>query len=146
LDSYCGGSARFAQQRSLRGIFLKRFLLSTVLFAATIATNHSAIADDHPDNNKLTIAVFGDWPYNQNLLTNAPLLINSVNSDRDVSRVIHVGDIHSGSFACTSAGILPPIPTSNPGWNQAIYYDFQQFKVPFVYTPGDNEWTDCHKT
>jgi hypothetical protein len=117
-----------------------------VLFAATIATNHSAIADDHPDNNKLTIAVFGDWPYNQNLLTNAPLLINSVNSDPDVSRVIHVGDIHSGSFACTSAGILPPIPTSNPGWNQTIYFQFQQFKFPFVYTLGDNEWTDCHKT
>jgi hypothetical protein len=60
--------------------------------------------------------------------------------------VIHVGDIHSGSFACTSAGILPPISTSNPGWNQTIYFQFQQFKFPVVYTPGDNEWTDCHKT
>lgn len=47
---------------------------------------------------------------------------------------------------CTSADILPPIPTSNPGWNQKIYYQFEQFKLPVVYTPGDNEWTDCHKT
>jgi hypothetical protein len=125
---------------------LKRFLLSTVLLAATIAADHSAIADEHHDNNKLTIAVFGDWPYNLNLLTNAPLLINSVNADPDVSQVIHVGDIHSGSFTCTSAGILPPISTSNPGWNQTIYFQFQQFKFPVVYTPGDNEWTDCHKT
>jgi hypothetical protein len=54
---------------------LKRFLLSTVLLAATIAADHSAIADEHHDNNKLTIAVFGDWPYNLNLLTNAPLPI-----------------------------------------------------------------------
>ena len=23
---------------------------------------------------------------------------------------------------------------------------FEQFKDPLVYTPGDNEWTDCHKT
>jgi hypothetical protein len=48
-------------------------------------------------------------------------------------------------MACTSAGILPPIPASNPGWNQQVFSVFQQFKMPFVYTPGDNEWTDCHK-
>jgi hypothetical protein len=47
---------------------------------------------------------------------------------------------------CTSAGILPPISTSNPGWNQQIYYLFQQFEEPVVYTPGDNEWSDCHKS
>jgi hypothetical protein len=57
-----------------------------------------------------------------------------------------VGDIHSGSQPCTSAGILPPIATSNPGWNQAVFQSFQQFHVPVVYTPGDNEWTDCHKS
>lgn len=125
---------------------MKRLLLSTVLLATAISVNHPAIADDLPDNNRQTIAVFGDWPYNQNLLANASLLINSVNADPDVSLVIHVGDIHSGSFPCTSAGILPPISTSNPGWNQSIYFQFQQFKFPVVYTPGDNEWTDCHKT
>ena len=32
-----------------------------------------------------------------------------------------------------------------PGWNEAIWNVFQQFKDPFVYTPGDNEWSDCHK-
>ncbi len=129
---------------------MKRLLLSTALLAAAIA-GHSAIADDHPggdrrDDGRLTIAVFGDWPYNDNLLANAPLLIKSVNSDRDVDLVIHLGDIHSGSTACTSAGILPPIPTSNPDWNQQIYFQFQQFDAPFIYTPGDNEWTDCHRT
>jgi hypothetical protein len=60
--------------------------------------------------------------------------------------VIHVGDIHSGSMACTSAAILPPIHDSNPGWNQGIFYQSEQFNFPVVYTPGDNEWTDCHKS
>ena len=23
---------------------------------------------------------------------------------------------------------------------------FDDFKDPLVYTPGDNEWTDCHRT
>jgi hypothetical protein len=128
---------------------MKTFFLSMALLAAGCAAATSAMADDRGNSDSdrpLTVAVFGDWPYNQNLLDNAPLLINSVNSDRDVSLVIHVGDIHSGSTACTSAAILPPISTSNPGRNQEIYYQFQQFKDPVVYTPGDNEWTDCHKS
>ena len=128
---------------------MKAFFLSMALLAAGSAAATSAMADDRNSSDydrPLTVAVFGDWPYNQNLLDNAPLLIKSVNSDRDVSLVIHVGDIHSGSMACTSAATLPPISTSNPGWNQGVYYQFQQFKDPVVYTPGDNEWTDCHKS
>jgi len=128
---------------------MKPLLFSSVVLAAGIAAATSAMAEDFDGldrNRPLTVAVFGDWPYNQNLLDNAPLLIDSVNADPKVSMVIHVGDIHSGSMACTSAGILPPLASSNPGWNQGIYYQFQQFKDPLVYTPGDNEWTDCHKS
>ena len=116
---------------------------------ATLAAHCAVAADTNPNGNSaatpITIAVFGDWPYNPLLLDSAPLLINSVNADADVSLVMHVGDIHSGSMPCTSAGILPPIATSNPGWNDKIYFAFQQFAEPLVYTPGDNEWTDCHK-
>ena len=36
--------------------------------------------------------------------------------------------------------------TSDPGYNQAVFDLFARFKDPFVYTPGDNEWTDCHRT
>jgi len=32
-----------------------------------------------------------------------------------------------------------------PGWNQGIFDLFERFRDPVVYTPGDNEWTDCHK-
>ncbi len=128
---------------------MKRLLLTTALLAAVFVGN-AAMADDRDnarrDNDKLTIAVFGDWPYNMNLQNNAPLLLNSVNSDRDISLVLHVGDIRSGSMPCTSAGILPPLANADPGWNQKVYFDFQQFKMPVVYTPGDNEWTDCHKS
>lgn len=129
---------------------MKTFARSSAFIAAGIAlaTFSLAHAFDHDDDNgkPLTIAVFGDWPYSQNLLDNAPRLIDSVNADRDVSMVVHVGDIHSGSMPCTSAGILPPIATSSPGWNQSIFFQFQQFNDPVVYLPGDNEWADCHKS
>lgn len=130
---------------------MKALILSTAMLAAGLAAASPATAGGHDDEDKnpvrsLTVAVFGDWPYNQNLLDNAGLLIKSVNSDPSVSLVVHVGDIHSGSMPCTSAGILPPIASSNPGWNQQIYFQFQQFRAPVVYTPGDNEWSDCHKS
>ena len=126
---------------------MKKSFLSAAIAAACIAM--PVLADDNDRNedseSQLTIAVFGDWPYNDLLLANAHLLTDSVNADRSVKLVLHVGDIHSGSQPCTSAGILPPIATSNPGWNQAVFQQFQKFRSPVVYTPGDNEWTDCHK-
>jgi hypothetical protein len=130
---------------------MKRTLFATTaLYVTGLMSACAFAADTNPNGNDaatpITIAVFGDWPYAQLLLDNAPLLVNSVNADPAVSLVLHVGDIHSGSMPCTSAGILPAISTSNPGWNQQIYYQFQQFDKPLVYTPGDNEWTDCHKS
>jgi Calcineurin-like phosphoesterase len=80
-----------------------------------------------------TLAVFGDWPYG-NIINGAPAFIAQVNADPDVDLVVHVGDIHSGSQPCGDA------------YNQSIFNFFQTFADPFVYTPGDNEWTDCQKT
>jgi hypothetical protein len=132
---------------------MKKWLAAGAVLSLTILASGITIADPIPPprNDQVTIVVFGDWPYaNANghhfLLENAPLLIDSINNDPDVSLVIHVGDIHSGSEPCTSAGILPPIATSFPDWNQGVYYLFQQLALPVVYTPGDNEWADCHKS
>lgn len=121
-----------------------------ILVAASLASLPLLAANNSISSSEsvqpITLAVFGDWPYSQYLLDNASLLVNSVNNDPSVNLVLHVGDIHSGSMACTSAGYLPPLANSNPGWNQAIYTQFQRFHSPLVYTPGDNEWADCHKS
>jgi Calcineurin-like phosphoesterase len=131
---------------------MRNLFFAAALTGAALAATEAAASDPvwlFPTNDStmpITIAVFGDWPYSQVLLDNAGRLTGSVNADPDVSLVLHVGDIHSGSMPCTSAGILPPIATADPGWNQKVYYQFQQFAAPVVYTPGDNEWSDCHKS
>jgi PKD repeat protein len=79
-----------------------------------------------------TLAVFGDWPYG-NIISTAPSFINQVNADPDVELALHIGDIHSGSQPCSAA------------YNQSIFNYFQMLADPLVYTPGDNEWTDCQK-
>jgi len=126
-------------------VMKKTFLLLAVtLTIGMLGMAGAAIAN--PRVKPLTVAVFGDWPYSTALLDNAPLLLDSVNTDPDVRAVIHVGDIHSGSMPCTGAGLNPIPAGADPAWNQGIFDIFRQFNDPFVYTPGDNEWTDCHKT
>jgi hypothetical protein len=49
-------------------------------------------------------------------------------------REIHLGDIKNGSTQ------------SSTSYFEQIRADFDLFREPFVYTPGDNEWTDCHRT
>jgi hypothetical protein len=126
----------------------------TSLVVAVAAVAATLVASAAQAEESRSIAVFGDWPYSHDLLSNAQALINSVNDDRDVRLVLHVGDTHSGSMPCTGAGYAydyvsksgAPIPTSDPAWNIHVYNAFQRFAPPVVYTPGDNEWADCHKT
>ncbi len=47
--------------------------------------------------------------------------------------MLHLGDIHAGSQYCTQA------------YDRQIADLWAGFAAPMVYTPGDNEWTDCHK-
>jgi hypothetical protein len=88
--------------------------------------------------SSFTYAVYGDAPYGVNPTdtsetTATPAFIDAVNADPDVSTVLHVGDIHSGKQYCTEA------------YDRQIADLWSRFADPMVYTPGDNEWTDCHK-
>lgn len=130
---------------------MKRIVATTIALAG-LALTPAAIAADDNSNVPINLAVFGDWPYSNFLFSKADLLVNSINS-ANVDAVIHVGDIHAGSlkgandaYQCTSAGILPALAVSNPGWNQGVFAQFQKFNAPVIYSPGDNEWTDCQKS
>ncbi len=59
-------------------------------------------------------------------------LIAAINA-RKPSFSIHVGDIKSGSSPCSDENL------------KKVLDQFATFEQPLVYTPGDNEWTDCHR-
>ncbi len=80
-----------------------------------------------------TLAVIGDTPYGPAKLAEFPALTDLINGDPKVSLVAHLGDIKAGSSS----------PCTNE-YMESIRVLFDRFKDPFVYTPGDNEWTDCH--
>src|SRR5262249_44113792 len=99
---------------------------------------------DTKSSGVINVAVFGDSPYGVDApfggkttdtseLQATPAFIDSINADPSISFVLHVGDIHSGKQYCTQ------------GYDTTIYSLWAGFQHPLVYTPGDNEWTDCHK-
>lgn len=87
-----------------------------------------------PITADLRVIAMGDMPYGPPAKT-YPLfeaLIGEINGARP-DLVIHVGDIRGGRTTCADA-ILD---------QQRVYMD--QITAPVIYTPGDNEWTDCHR-
>ncbi|HEY9611914.1 metallophosphoesterase [Allocoleopsis sp.] len=116
--------------------FATTLALALVTGKAALAGNGTPI-NPHSDN-VLTVAVFGDSPYGTSPTDTSqtqalPAFINSINADPKVDLVLHVGDIHSGKQYCTEA------------YDRTVYSLWTGFKNPLIYTPGDNEWTDCHK-
>lgn len=85
--------------------------------------------------NAFSFALIGDLPYGVGLGkkdAQTDDLIRNLNNDRSLSWVLHVGDIKTGASLCSDAFL------------QDRYERFAKINAPFILTPGDNEWTDCH--
>jgi hypothetical protein len=117
--------------------------LTRAILLATCALSLTAYADAKPHKPIIrgisTLAVYGDAPYGTSPTDTAelqatPAFIASINSDPDVSLVMQAGDIHSGKQYCTAK------------YDHTIRGLWNTYQDPLIYTPGDNEWTDCHKT
>ena len=75
--------------------------------------------------------MIGDIPYGEPAAEAFPAVVDRINADPDVELVAHLGDIKSGSTLC------------NDEYFAFVRSQFDRFADPLVYTPGDNEWTDC---
>jgi hypothetical protein len=108
---------------------MRRLLLALLLVAAPALAQAPA---------PFTFVAFGDMPY---CLPSAPQdcageegrvarLMAEINAARPAFSV-YIGDTKGGSDVCTDGKILGPF-----AWISLA-------EAPLVYTPGDNEWTDC---
>src|SRR5262249_53562808 len=118
---------------------MRRLLLLPALAGSLFLSPAASAEDGWEDERASTLAVYGDAPYGTSPtdvteFDLTPSFIAAVNADPKVELVLHVGDIHSGKQYCTEA------------YDRSIYKLWTAFKKPLIYTPGDNEWTDCHKS
>lgn len=112
-------------------------LVAAVAVAAGLAGGAPApAAAGAPVNSgagPLTFALLGDTPYGDAQRAQFPALLGEINDDPKVRLVLHAGDVKDGSSTCDDARFA----------DLGALYD--GFSDPFVLTPGDNEWTDCHR-
>lgn len=80
-----------------------------------------------------TLAVIGDTPYGDDQVQRFPALTAAINRDSKVGTVLHLGDVKTGSSTCTDQRF------------RTVLGLYEGFLDPFVITPGDNDWTDCHR-
>ena len=81
-----------------------------------------------------TFAAIGDMPYGDKSQSHPRLvsLITAINA-RKPAFTLHIGDFKSSRIPCSDAVFQEQLDFMNT-FDQAL-----------VYTPGDNEWTDCHR-
>ena len=114
---------------------MRRSTMLMVVLALTLAPGSASAATSAlgpSPSRSTTLAVIGDTPYDDAQLADFPGLVAPINADRDVRAVVHLGDIKSGQ-PCTDDFFRGRLAL------------FDTFADPFVFTPGDNDWTDCHR-
>ncbi len=104
-------------------------MLKQLLVAAAAALVPAAAAAE-----PFTFFALGDAPYGKPEEVYEPYkaVIAAINAKKPAFSV-HIGDIKSGSTPCSNELID----------QQRAFMD--SFETALVYTPGDNEWTDCHR-
>lgn len=84
--------------------------------------------------SRASFALIGDVPYGLAEEPRFDRVIDAIHATPSVRLVLHTGDVKQGSERCDDAVFA------------RRFAQFQRFAVGFVLVPGDNDWTDCHRT
>jgi hypothetical protein len=113
----------------VRGVAARRFLGLAAFLAFALA----GCAAPAPPPAQFSFALFGDVPYSYAQAAKLDDVIDQMNRE-PLAFAVHVGDITAGAGPCSD------------DWLGARQRQFARIAHPFVLLPGDNEWTDCHRS
>ncbi len=82
--------------------------------------------------DRFEFGLIGDQQYNAESEAKFLNLMSDLNR-ADLAFVVHVGDFTGGAGPCTDETF------------SSRKQQFEASRHPFIYTPGDNDWTDCHQ-
>jgi hypothetical protein len=140
--SQAGASA--ARFRHALGIAALTVVTITAVLGATGAPQGRGNNrdDDRGDARKsYAIGLWGDLPYSDvQALTGVPNLIADMNR-QDLEFTVHDGDFKAGNG---TPGSVTPTLCSDDMYKQGLAY-LSALKAPAMFTPGDNDWTDCDR-
>ena len=86
------------------------------------------------DGDAYSIGLWGDLPYSASqAAVGVPNLIADMNAHR-LAFTVHDGDLKAGSGSLCDDNL----------YHQALSF-FEALRAPAIFTPGDNDWTDCDR-
>ena len=115
---------------------IEKLILAVVVLTVAALTTTIANAGERDDDHRqpYAIGLWGDLPYSDVQATvGVPNLIADMNR-QELAFTAHDGDLKSGSSECKDSV-----------YTQALAY-LNSLRAPAVFTPGDNDWTDCDRT
>ncbi len=108
-------------------------VIAIAAIAAVVLTSRPA--SSAANVTRFEFGLWGDVPYNRaGTGPKTPVLINDMNA-ANLAFTVFNGDTKDGASLCTDQTIIADVRAR-----------FDSVKAPTVYVPGDNEWTDCHRT
>ena len=112
---------------------LTPMLRGSMAAALAAAALHASAGAEH-DRRAFSLALLGDVPYGIAEEPKFDRVIADINASPSVRLVVHTGDVKQGSERCDDAVFIKR------------FEQYQKFDKAFIVTPGDNDWTDCHRT
>ena len=120
-------------------------LLSTLIFPCVMILLSGCTVAQHQrgqHESRFEFSLMGDMPYDAGQRKEFVHLMNQANSG-DLAFVVHVGDFwfDGSGWKRNKKGFAP--------CSDEVFQDrlglAQRSEHPFVFVPGDNDWTDCHR-
>ena len=129
------------KNRRLGIVFGALAALSVVFLTTSSLSSVSASGHDETEGEGYAIGLWGDLPYSDaQAQVGVPNLIADMNS-QDLKFTVHDGDLKAGNG---TPGSVTPTTCSNALYEQGLGY-FNALNAPAIFTPGDNDWTDCDR-
>jgi hypothetical protein len=125
--------------RSLAGQ-LSALLVSCFLVYASGCT--TAQKDDQAQSGTMEFAIIGDMPYVARQEKEFVNVMKEIDA-ADLAFVVHTGDFWFDGLAWNANRKGLP-PCADETFEDRLKLA-QESKHPFILTPGDNDWVDCHR-
>ena len=124
-----------SRERRRGGLGRRLAQAAYVMLAAFAApTAFLALAADVAHAETWRFTVIGDTPYSARERHELPGMLTAITERADLPAfIVHVGDFKHSRERCSNELFRD---------RQAL---FDASRVPFVFVPGDNEWTDCQR-
>ena len=109
------------------GQMRRAILAATLVLVAGCAQRASA-----PTGEIFSFALIGDTPYSASAEARFGRMLQQINDDASIRFVLHAGDLKGSGEPCSDELLRRRLA------------QLQIVRTALVYTPGDNDWTDCH--